>query len=129
MKLSILQAIIFIFILAGCGQSLDPNEITEAEEESTSTFQAEEESGKSTEMEDASEEVEAVEEAEAASAHHLQNLEVHYIDAGQGDATLFLYSDENESYAILYDTGDWTRNDVINYLNQLDISSIDLVVG
>src|SRR5690625_1968366 len=102
MKSSILQAIIFIFILAGSGQSLNPNEITEAEEESTPTFQAEDESGKSTEMEDTSEEVaEEDEETADASAHHLQNLEVHYIDAGQGDATLFLYSDENESYAIL----------------------------
>lgn len=57
------------------------------------------------------------------------DLEVHYIDANQADATLFQYTDEdNEAYTILYDTGDWNRNDVINYLAAREISSIDLII-
>lgn len=59
----------------------------------------------------------------------LSDLKVHYIDAGQADATLFQYTDDQENrYTILYDTGDWNRNDVINYLAAQNINYIDLVV-
>lgn len=51
-------------------------------------------------------------------------LTVHYIDANQGDATLFQYED----YTILYDTGDWKDKRVIDYLNQLKIDTIDLII-
>ncbi|RDW18820.1 MBL fold metallo-hydrolase [Oceanobacillus arenosus] len=55
-------------------------------------------------------------------------LKVHYIDAGQANATLFQYSGQEDSYTILYDTGDWNRNDVVNYLAAQDISTIDLII-
>lgn len=58
----------------------------------------------------------------------LSNLEVHYIDVGQADATLFQYSYEDENYTILYDTGDWNKNDVINYLISQEIDFIDLII-
>lgn len=55
-------------------------------------------------------------------------LKVHFIDAGQADATLFQYSDGEENYTILYDTGDWNQTDVVDYLANQNISSIDLIV-
>src|SRR5699024_10196607 len=58
----------------------------------------------------------------------LSDLEGHYIDDRQTDATLLQYKDENKYYTILYDTGDWNKNDVINYLDAQNVSSIDLVV-
>lgn len=58
----------------------------------------------------------------------LQELKVHYIDVGQADATLFQYVDGDDSYTLLFDTGDWRRNDVINYLAGQNISTIDLIV-
>lgn len=58
----------------------------------------------------------------------LSQLDVHYIDAGQADATLFQYADDDENYTILYDTGDWGKNDVINYLSEQDFSNIDLII-
>src|SRR5699024_5216286 len=46
----------------------------------------------------------------------------------QADATLFQYEDKAKTYTILYDTGDWKRNDVINYLAAVNISYIDLII-
>src|SRR5699024_2791601 len=43
-------------------------------------------------------------------------LTVHYIDAGQGDATLLQYKDDEEQYTILYDAGDWLGSEVVPYL-------------
>lgn len=57
------------------------------------------------------------------------DLKAHYIDVGQGDATLFEYSHEGSHYRILIDTGDWNSNDVVNYLNTNGITHIDLLVG
>src|SRR5690625_1466566 len=39
------------------------------------------------------------------------DLKVHYIDVGQGDATLFEYSHEGSNYRILIDTGNWNSNE------------------
>ena len=58
----------------------------------------------------------------------LSDLKVHYIDVGQADATLFQYSDQDKSYTILFDTGDWKGDEVVNYLKAQDVSTIDLVV-
>lgn len=63
------------------------------------------------------------------SAKKLQPLKAHFIDVGQADATLIQFSDKDDSYNILVDSGDWNRNDTINYLKQLDIGKIDLMVG
>ncbi|WP_232336735.1 MBL fold metallo-hydrolase [Planococcus lenghuensis] len=52
-------------------------------------------------------------------------LMVHYIDAGQADATLFEFGD----YTMLIDAGDWNAIDVIDYLEAQDISQIDIAVG
>lgn len=59
---------------------------------------------------------------------NLNELKIHYIDAGQADATLFQYKDDEKSYTILYDTGDWKRNEVVHYLSAMGISFIDLII-
>lgn len=56
------------------------------------------------------------------------DLVVHYIDAAQGDATLFEYTDKLETYRILYDVGDWRGNEVVPYLDKLDINTIDVII-
>lgn len=56
------------------------------------------------------------------------DLKVHYIDAGQADATLFEFADESEEYTILYDTGDWNKTDVVDYLSNEGIEELDLVI-
>lgn len=56
------------------------------------------------------------------------DLTVHYIDAGQADATLFQYKHEDTYYHILYDAGDWNKNDVVTYLQDQQIELIDLVI-
>lgn len=61
---------------------------------------------------------------QTTSSKKLDNLEVHYIDVGQADATLFTFGDR----AILYDTGDWTRNDTVEYLKAKNITKLDLVI-
>lgn len=58
----------------------------------------------------------------------LQQLTVHYIDVGQGDATLLQYSDEDNEYVILYDVGDWRKSDVVQFLQKENIQHIDLII-
>lgn len=50
-------------------------------------------------------------------------LEVHFIDAGQGDATLFLAPDAT----VLVDAGRHTATDVVDYLEDKGVSTIDVV--
>lgn len=54
-------------------------------------------------------------------------LRVHYIEAGQADASLLQLVDEEETINILIDTGDWNANDVVTYLQKEKISEIDLI--
>ncbi|MBM6615573.1 MBL fold metallo-hydrolase [Desemzia sp. RIT804] len=58
----------------------------------------------------------------------LEEMNVHYIDAGQADATLFEFKEGEEEYTILYDTGDWNNTDVVDYLSTNGIKELDLVI-
>ncbi|WP_419892910.1 MBL fold metallo-hydrolase [Oceanobacillus kimchii] len=56
------------------------------------------------------------------------NLKVHFIDVKQADATLFSFISEDENYAVLFDTGDWQGVEVVPYLQEQNISHLDLVI-
>ncbi|WKA51351.1 MBL fold metallo-hydrolase [Planococcus liqunii] len=64
-------------------------------------------------------------EAPAATEPAKENLKVHFIDVGQGDATLL----EFEEYTLLIDTGDWNSTATVDYLNTHGIEKLDIVVG
>lgn len=52
-------------------------------------------------------------------------MRVHYIDVGQGDATLL----EVDGFSILIDAGNWKSKEVVDYLKEQNIKDIDIVVG
>lgn len=53
-------------------------------------------------------------------------LNVHFIDVGQGDATLISY----QGFDVLIDTGDsFAENDLLSYLDRLNIEDIDIFIG
>lgn len=52
-------------------------------------------------------------------------LKVHYIDVGQGDATLL----EFDGHAILIDAGNWKSTEAVDYLKEIGIADIDIAVG
>ncbi|MFD1065945.1 MBL fold metallo-hydrolase [Oceanobacillus locisalsi] len=56
------------------------------------------------------------------------DFKAHFIDVGQGDATLFTVEEEGEETVILFDTGDWQGDEVVPYLESQGISAIDLVI-
>ena len=52
-------------------------------------------------------------------------LNVHFIDVGQGDATLL----KGPDFTILIDAGRHDRNDVVPYLYEQNVQEIDLLIG
>lgn len=65
---------------------------------------------------------------ESKKSPKLDPLTVHYIDAGQGDATLIQVTDDADTYTILYDVGDWQGSEVVPYLQKENIDFIDIVI-
>lgn len=66
---------------------------------------------------------------ESVSPEDLKGLEVHYIDAGQADAALLTFTDNDDDYNILFDTGNWNSTDVVDYLTAHGTDSIDILIG
>ncbi len=125
--------IILTVLLVACGQSQIQDEATPANEVNQDDHQNEVPAEEVPESEEESQTTEttnedAPAEVDVSQATTLSDLMVHYIDVGQADATLFQYSDGEQDYTILFDTGDWRGNEVVNYLQSQHVSSIDLVV-
>lgn len=57
----------------------------------------------------------------------LTKMLVHYIDVGQGDATLVQFSDGTEDYAMLIDTGNWNSSEVVSYLHAQGVKDISII--
>lgn len=54
-------------------------------------------------------------------------LRAHYIDVGQADASLLQIVENGEVLNMLIDAGDWNRTDVLNYLEEQHIETIDVI--
>ncbi|WP_241558856.1 MBL fold metallo-hydrolase [Oceanobacillus halophilus] len=124
--LSMLMAV----LLVACGQDIDQEGQQDKPIETNDEIKTESESGAEDSLDESSVEDTDFDEPNTAqsSVKSLSDLKVHYIDAGQADAALLQYADDEEEYSILFDTGDWRGNEVVNYLTAQDISSLDLVV-
>lgn len=55
-----------------------------------------------------------------------EEIDVHYIDVGQGDSTLII----TENSTVLIDAGEYSEADkVVSYINQLGIKKLDVVIA
>ncbi len=123
-KLFTLLMIAFIFTV-GCADE----KVTQQEKpETVETEEVEDSSDKEKEKKAEQEEPAKKEKAEKKKQTKLDNLNVHYIDAGQGDAALLEFTEGDDSYAILYDAGDWQGNEVVPYLHNEGIDYLDIVI-
>jgi competence protein ComEC len=112
-----LFSFIIIFILSGCGQEhINPNQTNISQREENKTEKS---------LPPEKEEIKNNEVTQAA----LSTLKVHFIDVGQGDSTLLQFSDEDEDFAILIDAGNWTGDEVVNYLTSQRVSQLDIAIG
>lgn len=133
----ILLMMMMVFFLFGCAtestqpaDTIEENQSEQTEEKSSENKEEtrdDEETSEPSKNEDETEEDDAADKKTSDQAP-LNELKIHYIDAGQADATLFQYEDEGKTYTILYDAGDWRRNEVVNYLKMHDTSFIDLLI-
>ncbi|SES93379.1 Metal-dependent hydrolase, beta-lactamase superfamily II [Oceanobacillus limi] len=133
MKKKIWLSLIMAVFLVACGQGVNDSSDQELDNtpSGTETKKSPDSSGNSNEKEDetATEET-ADNNSNSSNAttekanETLADLNVHYIDVGQADATLLQFED----FHILYDTGDWRGNEVVNYLTSQNVSTIDLVI-
>lgn len=54
---------------------------------------------------------------------------VHYINVGQADATLLEFYENEQSYYILIDAGNWNDSDVVTYLKEHEVTHLDIIIG
>ncbi|MGG0719301.1 MBL fold metallo-hydrolase [Robertmurraya massiliosenegalensis] len=58
-----------------------------------------------------------------------EELKVHFLDVGQADSTLFQVSEDGQSYTILIDSGDFTGDEVVDYLQKNKVKNINIAIG
>lgn len=135
----ILLSIVMAVLLVACSQTTDEEDnngntsdipIEEAQHDNNKDKQ-EDESSEETNKDEATNSNEEPSEENNDNANttntadNLPELNVHYIDVGQADATLLQYGNHN----ILFDAGDWRGNEVVNYLKAQGVTKLDLVIG
>lgn len=123
-------AMMATFLLIAVGCSNDSVKEPSTANDSTNTTESSDEKN-NTENEDiptqATEDNQEVEQKHDSSTM-TGDLQVHYIDAGQADATLLQHEHEGTPYTILFDAGDWNKTDVVSYLHTQNFSTIDLII-
>ena len=123
--------LLLVLLLLGCApETSEIDESTSDESEQVTTIVESESASLS---EQTKEEVEVEAEPDIVvpptPSAALEGLEVHYINAGQADATLLKFSDAGQDFAILIDAGNWNTNDVVRYLQQQKITHLDFIAG
>lgn len=113
-----LYSFILIFLISGCGQEpLESKDIAQRKENIVE---------KSVPME---KDVPQSTEENKVVPSDSSGLKAHFMDVGQGDSTLFQFSDGGEDFTILIDAGNWTGDEVIHYLRSQKVSQIDIAIG
>lgn len=102
-----------MLLLQGCSEPLDENKVHESDEHNA--------------VEQADQEKAHVETGDEEPSKPVASGEAkfHFIDVGQGDATLL----QGPDFTVLIDAGRHDQNDVVPYLKQVGVTEIDLVVG
>lgn len=111
----------FLLISTGCSSAALDEEPSKNEPDTEDIAQED-----ASETENTGEQEEAT--ASSSAEQVTDDLLVHYIDAGQADATLFQYVHQDEPYTILFDAGDWNKKDVVSYLRDQQVTTIDLII-
>lgn len=111
------------------GDNVADDTTVEIETEKTSSTEKDDTDSSNKKSEDKEDHTAKEDVSQDKDLQELSELAVHYIDVGQADATLFQFADDEDTYTILYDAGDWNKNDVVNYLAAQDISSIDILIA
>ena len=143
MKKLILSLITSLILLAGCGTSTttfseqattDNKEETEEQTEQVKENQQDDEPGANTSDSDIEKDApedkqqlpkEGDDEKAPLPKGDIEPMRVHFIDVGQGDATLI----ESGDYTILFDAGNWNNRDAVDYLHSQGITQLDLVIA
>lgn len=131
MPKNIVFTLLFTLFLFGCAHNTEQAIENNMVDQDLVENEVSEEVNKETEIDlDEVEEKPAKKEKkkQAKETASLPNLTVHYLDVGQADATLFHFSDGDDDYTLLYDTGDWRGNEVLPYLQSLGIDYIDIIM-
>jgi beta-lactamase superfamily II metal-dependent hydrolase len=123
-KIALYFITFLLFLLTACGSG-DISEEVDANNQDAPVEIEEEETEEAKEDEE-TKETESNETT--ATSTNPDELQIHFIDVGQADATLLQYTDEERTYNILFDAGDWRGNEVVSYLTSNDVSALDLVV-
>lgn len=129
-KLIILLVLSFVFIVGCVNESTENHPEQASPTDETETPEEKEEQAATDTDKETSNESQATETTTKPSAipTALPPLTVHYIDAGQGDAALLTFTDEEDAYAILFDAGDWRGNEVVPYLQNVGVDYLDIVI-
>jgi beta-lactamase superfamily II metal-dependent hydrolase len=127
--LTITTLILITLLTFGCGASNEPANVPVEPKENQQIVLDTEESTVKVEPEKVSPSEEIKDKPSPQAPKPIPapkgNLSVHFIDVGQGDATLFMGPD----FTILVDAGRHDRNDVVPYLKKVGVTNIDLLVG
>ena len=118
-----LYLFIGLLIFSGCGQgTVQPPILDDLKIEAS-------DSKKASELDSEPKVVKVVDDTKPAvqNENPLSTMKVHFIDVGQADATLIEYSDGDEVFTLLIDTGNWNSSDVVSYLQSQNIKDIDII--
>ena len=117
---------------ADSDEDLTTEEVAATDDEQVETEAKDKVEKEKSDKKDEKNEVDEEKKEEKSSKKEGQTLEplnAHFIDVGQADAALIQFTDADESFNIVIDSGDWNRNDTVNYLKEIGIKNIDLLVG